>query len=251
MSTREYAIITGASSGIGAATARLLAQNGYHVIAAARRADRLKALAAEDENIEAFTLDVTAQSEIDALAKHLHGKPVSILINCAGGAFDSDSINDSDPEIWKKTFDINVVGSVRMVKAMTPLMQEFGRGHIVMISSTAGHRVYENGGSYVAAKFAETSLVETLRLELNGQPIRVTEIAPGMVKTDEFAVQRFQGDLEKAAKVYEGVTRPLVAEDVAEAIRWSVMLPSHFNVDSLMIRPIAQAQTHKVYRQPL
>jgi NADP-dependent 3-hydroxy acid dehydrogenase YdfG len=251
MSTREYAIITGASSGIGAATARLLAQNGYHVIAAARRADRLKALAAEDENIEAFTLDVTAQSEIDALAKHLHGKPVSILINCAGGAFDSDSINDSDPEIWKKTFDINVVGSVRMVKAMTPLMQEFGRGHIVMISSTAGHRVYENGGSYVAAKFAETSLVETLRLELNGPPIRVTEIAPGMVKTDEFAVQRFQGDLEKAAKVYEGVTRPLVAEDVAEAIRWSVMLPSHFNVDSLMIRPIAQAQTHKVYRQPL
>jgi NADP-dependent 3-hydroxy acid dehydrogenase YdfG len=251
MSTREYAIITGASSGIGAATARLLAQNGYHVIAAARRADRLKALAAEDENIEAFTLDVTAQSEIDALAKHLHGKPVSILINCAGGAFDSDSINDSDPEIWKKTFDINVVGSVRMVKAMTPFMQEFGRGHIVMISSTAGHRVYENGGSYVAAKFAETSLVETLRLELNGQPIRVTEIAPGMVKTDEFAVQRFQGDLEKAAKVYEGVTRPLVAEDVAEAIRWSVMLPSHFNVDSLMIRPIAQAQTHKVYRQPL
>jgi NADP-dependent 3-hydroxy acid dehydrogenase YdfG len=228
-----------------------LAKNGYHVIAAARRADRLKALAAEDENIEALTLDVTVQSEIDALARHLQGKPVSILINCAGGAFDADSVNDSDPEIWKKTYDVNVVGSVRMVKAMTPLMQEFGRGHIVMISSTAGHRVYENGGSYVAAKFAETSLVETLRLELNGQPIRVTEIAPGMVKTDEFAVQRFQGDLEKAAKVYEGVTRPLVAEDVAEAIRWSVMLPSHFNVDSLMIRPIAQAQTHKVYRQPL
>jgi NADP-dependent 3-hydroxy acid dehydrogenase YdfG len=251
MNNREYAVITGASSGIGAATARLLAKNGYHVIAAARRADRLKALSAEDENIEAFTLDVTVQSEIDALAKHLQGKPVSILINCAGGAFDSDSVNDSDPEIWKKTYDINVVGSVRMVKAMTPLMQEFGRGHIVMISSTAGHRVYENGGSYVAAKFAETSLVETLRLELNGQPIRVTEIAPGMVKTDEFAVQRFQGDLEKAAKVYEGVTRPLVAEDVAEAIRWSVMLPSHFNVDSLMIRPIAQAQTHKVYRKPL
>jgi NADP-dependent 3-hydroxy acid dehydrogenase YdfG len=251
MSNREYAVITGASSGIGAATARLLAKNGYHVIAAARRADRLNALAAEDANIEALTLDVTVQSEIDALAKHLQGKPVSILVNCAGGAFDADSVNDSDPEIWKKTYDVNVVGSVRMVKAMTPLMQEFGRGHIVMISSTAGHRVYENGGSYVAAKFAETSLVETLRLELNGQPIRVTEIAPGMVKTDEFAVQRFQGDLEKAAKVYEGVTRPLVAEDVAEAIRWSVMLPSHFNVDSLMIRPIAQAQTHKVYRQPL
>lgn len=251
MSTREYAVITGASSGIGAATARLLASNGYHVIAAARRTDRLAALEKEDENIEAFTLDVTKQESIDSLTLHLQGKPVSILINCAGGAFDADSINDSDPEIWKKTFDINVVGSVRMVKAMTPLMQAFGQGHIVMISSTAGHRVYENGGSYVAAKFAETSLVETLRLELNGQPIRVTEIAPGMVKTDEFAVQRFQGDAEKAAKIYEGVTRPLVAEDVAEAIRWSVMLPSHFNVDCLMIRPVAQAQVHKVYRQPL
>ena len=251
MSTREYAVITGASSGIGAATARLLASNGYHVIAAARRAEKLAALATEDQNIEAFTLDVTKQDSVDSLTKHLQGKPVSILINCAGGAFDAAAINDSDPEIWKKTFDINVVGSVRMVKAMTPLMQAFGRGHIVMISSTAGHRVYENGGSYVAAKFAETSLVETLRLELNGQPIRVTEIAPGMVKTDEFAVQRFSGDTEKAAKVYEGVTRPLVAEDVAEAIRWSVMLPSHFNVDSLVIRPLAQAQSHKVYRQPL
>jgi NADP-dependent 3-hydroxy acid dehydrogenase YdfG len=251
MSAREYAVITGASSGIGAATARLLASNGYHVIAAARRADRLAALAAEDKNIEAFTLDVTKQESIDSLTKHLQAKPVSILINCAGGAFDFDPINDSDPEIWKKTYDINVVGSVRMVKAMTPLMQAFGRGHIVMISSTAGHRVYENGGSYVAAKFAETSLVETLRLELNGQPIRVTEIAPGMVKTDEFAKQRFSGDVEKAAKVYEGVTRPLVAEDVAEAIRWSVMLPTHFNVDSLVIRPLAQAQSHKVYRKPL
>jgi len=251
MSAREYAVITGASSGIGAATARLLASNGYHVIAAARRTERLAALAAEDKNIEAFTLDVTKQESIDSLTKHLQAKPVSILINCAGGAFDSDPINDSDPEIWKKTFDINVVGSVRMVKAMTPLMQAFGRGHIVMISSTAGHRVYENGGSYVAAKFAETSLVETLRLELNGQPIRVTEIAPGMVKTDEFAKQRFSGDTEKAAKVYEGVTRPLVAEDVAEAIRWSVMLPTHFNVDSLVIRPLAQAQSHKVYRKPL
>jgi NADP-dependent 3-hydroxy acid dehydrogenase YdfG len=251
MSAREYAVITGASSGIGAATARLLASNGYHVIAAARRAEKLAALATEDQNIEAFTLDVTKQDSVDSLTKHLQGKPVSILINCAGGAFDAAAINDSDPEIWKKTYDINVVGSVRMVKAMTPLMQAFGHGHIVMISSTAGHRVYENGGSYVAAKFAETSLVETLRLELNGQPIRVTEIAPGMVKTDEFAVQRFSGDTEKAAKVYEGVTRPLVAEDVAEAIRWSVMLPSHFNVDSLVIRPLAQAQSHKVYRQPL
>jgi NADP-dependent 3-hydroxy acid dehydrogenase YdfG len=251
MSTREYAVITGASSGIGAATARLLADNGYHVIAAARRFDRLNELTKSNSEIEAFVLDVTDQASVDALAKHLSGKPVAVVINCAGGAFDFDPVTESDPEIWKKTFDINVVGSVRMVKALTPLMISHGRGHIVLISSTAGHRAYENGGSYVAAKFAETSLAETLRLELNGKPIRVTEIAPGMVKTDEFAKVRFSGDADRAAKVYEGVTRPLTADDVAESIRWSVMLPDHFNIDSMTIRPLAQAAHHKVYRQPL
>ena len=228
-----------------------MAENGYQVIAGARRRDRLDALAASNENIEAVELDVTDQSSVDVLASQLRGKPVAVLINCAGGAFDAASVADADPEIWKKTFDVNVVGSVRMVKAITPLMSAHGRGHIVIISSTAGHRSYENGGSYVAAKFAETSLVETLRLELNGQPIRVTEIAPGMVKTDEFAKVRFNGDVDRAAKVYEGVTRPLTAADVAESIRWSVMLPDHFNVDSMTIRPIAQAAQHKVYRQPL
>jgi NADP-dependent 3-hydroxy acid dehydrogenase YdfG len=251
MSTREYAVITGASSGIGAATARLLADNGYHVIAAARRFDRLNELTKSNSEIETFVLDVTDQASVDALAKHLSGKPVAVVINCAGGAFDFDPVTESDPEIWKKTFDINVVGSVRMVKALTPLMISHGRGHIVLISSTAGHRAYENGGSYVAAKFAETSLAETLRLELNGKPIRVTEIAPGMVKTDEFAKVRFSGDADRAAKVYEGVTRPLTADDVAESIRWSVMLPDHFNIDSMTIRPLAQAAQHKVYRQPL
>jgi NADP-dependent 3-hydroxy acid dehydrogenase YdfG len=134
-----------------------------------------------------------------------------------------------------------------MVKAFTPAMQKLGHGHIVIISSTAGHAAYENGGSYVAAKHAETSLARTLRLELNGLPIRVTEIAPGMVKTEEFAKVRF-GDADRAAKVYEGVAAPLLAEDVAEAIRWSVTLPAHFNVDSLVIRPVAQAANHKVHR---
>lgn len=251
MSTREYAVVTGASSGIGAATAKALADNGFHVIAAARRVDKLNELAASSLNIEAFELDVTDQKSVDAIAAYLEGKQVAVLINCAGGAFDAASVAEADPEIWKKTYDVNVVGSVRMVKAITPLMQKYGKGHIVLISSTAGHRAYENGGSYVAAKFAETSLVETLRLELNGQPIRVTEIAPGMVKTDEFAKVRFNGDADRAAKVYEGVTRPLTADDVAESIRWSVMLPDHFNVDSMIIRPIAQAAAHKVYRQPL
>ena len=247
MSQKEIAVVTGASSGIGAATARLLAKNGYHVIAAARRTDRLEALAKEDSNIEMFKLDITNQSDIDALAEHLSGKPVSILVNNAGGAFDSATIVDSDPEIWRKTYEVNVIGTVRMIKAMTPIMRDFGRGHIVIVSSTAGHRTYEFGGNYVAAKNAEKSLAETLRLELNGEPIRVTEIAPGMVKTEEFAKVRY-GDDERAAKVYEGVAEPLLAVDIAEAIRWSVMLPHHVNIDSMLVRPVAQAQAHKVHR---
>ena len=251
MSTREYAVITGASSGIGAATARALADNGFHVIAAARRIDKLKELAASSPNIEAIELDVTDQASVDSLVAHLGNAKVSVLVHSAGGAFDADSVVDSDPAIWQKTFDINVVGAVRMVKALTPLFREHRKGHIVLITSTAAHRTYENGGSYAAAKFGEASLVDTLRLELNGEPIRISEIAPGMVKTEEFAKVRYKGNVDAAAKIYEGVEKPLVAEDVAEAIRWVVMLPDHFNVDSMMIKPLAQAVSHKIYRKPI
>jgi len=247
MTIRECAIVTGASSGIGAATARALADSGFDVIACARRVDRLDALAVENSAITAHQLDITDQKSVDQLVSDLADRNVSVLINCAGGAFDAASVLDSDPAVWSKTYDLNVVGTVRMVKAFTPAMQKLGRGHIVIISSTAGHVAYENGGSYVAAKHAETSLARTLRLELNGLPIRVTEIAPGMVKTEEFSTIRF-GDADRAAKVYEGVDAPLLAEDVAEAIRWSVTLPEHFNVDSLVIRPVAQAANHKVHR---
>ena len=247
MSQRECAIVTGASSGIGAATARALADSGFDVIACARRIDRLNALASENSAITAHELDITDQESVDQLVSDLANQNVSVLINCAGGAFDAASVLDSDPSVWAKTYDLNVVGTVRMVKAFTPAMQKNGRGHIVIISSTAGHVAYENGGSYVAAKHAETSLARTLRLELNGLPIRVTEIAPGMVKTEEFSTIRF-GDADRAAKVYEGVDAPLLAEDVAEAIRWSVTLPEHFNVDSLVIRPVAQSAQHKVHR---
>jgi NADP-dependent 3-hydroxy acid dehydrogenase YdfG len=247
VSAKEVAIVTGASSGIGAATARALAASGYDVIACARRMDRLNALAAEDSAITAHALDITDQTSVNQLVTDLKGRSISVLINCAGGAFDAASVIDSDPAIWSKTYDLNVVGTVRMVKAFAPLMQAHGNGHIVIISSTAGHVAYENGGSYVAAKHAETSLARTLRLELNGLPIRITEIAPGMVKTEEFAKIRF-GDADKAAKVYEGVAAPLTAEDVAEAIRWSVCLPAHFNIDSMVIRPVAQAANHKVHR---
>jgi len=247
MSNRECVIVTGASSGIGAATARALADSGYDVIACARRMDRLNALAAENAAITAHHLDITDQESVDQLVSDLADRKVSILVNNAGGAFDAASVLYSDPDVWSKTYDLNVVGTVRMVKAFAPAMEKLGHGHIVIISSTAGHVAYENGGSYVAAKHAETALARTLRLELNGLPIRVTEIAPGMVKTEEFAKIRF-GDADVAAKVYEGVAAPLLAEDVAEAIRWSVTLPEHFNVDSLVIRPVAQAANHKVYR---
>ena len=248
MSQREIAVVTGASSGIGAATALLLAKNGFHVIAAARRMDRLETLAKAGSNIEIVELDVTNQVQVDSLAAHLAGKPVSVLVNNAGGAFDSLDILNSDPDLWRKTYEVNVIGTVRMVKAITPIMQIFGRGHVVVMSSTAGHRTYENGGSYVAAKHAERTIAETLRLEVNGQPIRVTEIAPGMVKTEEFAKVRFHGDMDKASKTYEGIAEPLVAADIAEAIRWAVMLPPHVNIDSMIIRPVAQAANHKVHR---
>ena len=245
----EIAVVTGASSGIGEATARALSKSGFQVIAAARRIDRLEKLAAEDPNIKAVLLDVTDQNSVDELAKSLIGKPVSILINNAGGAFDGESVLNSDPKVWQETYDVNVVGAVRETKAITPIMKDHGRGHIVIISSTAGYIAYENGGSYVAAKHGDVALARTLRLELAGEPIRVTEIAPGMVKTEEFAKNRFKGDDSKAAKIYEGVAKPLTAEDVAEAIRWSVSLPDHFNIDSMVIRPLAQAAQHKVVRK--
>ncbi|CAB4759647.1 unannotated protein [freshwater metagenome] len=245
---KNYAVVTGASSGIGAATAKLLAANGFHVIAGARRMDRLAELAKSDSNIEIIELDVTDQASVDSLALKLADKPVSVLINNAGGAFDAASIEDSDPEIWAKTYDVNVTGAVRVTKALIPLMKKHGEGHIVLMSSTAGRIAYENGGTYVAAKHAVAAIAGTLRLELNGHPIRVTEIAPGMVKTDEFAVTRFAGDKTKAAKVYEGVEKPLTDADIAETIRWAVMLPSHINIDLLVVRPVAQAAQHKVHR---
>jgi NADP-dependent 3-hydroxy acid dehydrogenase YdfG len=245
---KKVAVVTGASSGIGAATSLLLANNGYRVLAAARRIDRLQELASRNENIEAHVLDVTDQSSVNSFMQAIAGIEIDVLVNNAGGAFDSSSVLDSDPEIWKKSFDVNVVGALRITKAIAPSMIKASKGHIVVLTSTAGHVAYENGGSYVAAKFAERSLANTLRLELNGTPIRISEIAPGMVKTDEFAVVRNAGDKDKAAKVYEGVEHPLTAEDIAESIYWTVNLPAHVNIDSMVIRPVAQAANHKVHR---
>ena len=251
MSRAKTAVVTGASSGIGAATAIALANNGFRVIAVARREEKLKELSSNSEHITYFVADLTSDDDVKALASHCRETGVDLLVNCAGGAFDSSSVLEGDPEIWRKSYEVNVIATLRVTQALTPLMKAAGKGQIVIVTSTAGHRAYENGGSYVAAKFAERSLAHTLRLELNGAPIRITEIAPGMVKTEEFALNRFNGDSEKASKVYEGVDAPLTAADVAESIRWSVTLPDHFNVDSMVIRPIAQAANHKVYRTTL
>ena len=243
----QLAIVTGASSGIGAATAKLLADNGFEVIAAARRIDRLQELAKHNPNIKAHKLDVTDQVSVDEFVKSLAGRSVAVLVNNAGGAFDSISIEKATPENWQKSYEVNVIGALRITKALLPNLRANGESHIVVVTSTAGHGVYENGGSYTSAKHAELAFTQTLRLELNGEPIRVTEIAPGMVKTEEFSLNRL-GSVEAAEKVYEGVASPLTAEDIAEAIRWTVTLPAHVNIDSLVIRPVAQAANHKVHR---
>jgi len=249
MNQRGYAVVTGASSGIGAATARALAKEGYQVIAAARRTDMLADLAKSHDRIHAWELDVTNQKSVDALAGHLADKQVNVLVANAGGAFDGTSVADADVESWIKAYDVNVIGALRTIKAIIPALIKSGEATIVLMGSTAGRIVYENGGSYTAAKHAVAALAETLRLELAGEPVRVVELAPGMVKTDEFAVKRFGGDKDRAAKIYEGVAEPLTAEDVAEAVRWSVMLPHHFNIDLMVIRPLAQAAQHKVIRK--
>jgi NADP-dependent 3-hydroxy acid dehydrogenase YdfG len=171
-----------------------------------------------------------------------------VLVNNAGGALGLDPVAEADPERWRWMFEVNVLGSVRMTKALLPAMLRYGRGHVVNITSIAGLLVYEGGAGYAAAKHAQHALSETLRLELNGQPVRVTEIAPGMVKTDEFALTRFGGDAERASKVYEGVAEPLTADDVADTIGWAVTRPHHVNVDLLVLRPRAQASNTKVHR---
>lgn len=250
---QPLAVVTGASSGIGAATARKLAADaGYHVILAARRNDRIAELAsqiqAEGGSAQAQPLDVTDRRAVDAFASSL--ERCDVLINNAGGAFGVESVAEADPADWQAMFDVNVLGTLHVTQALLPKLIASGDGTVVVLSSTAGFVAYEGGGGYVAAKHAEHAIAATLRLELCGQPVRVIEIAPGMVRTDEFSLKRYRGDAERAASVYAGVREPLTAEDVADTIVWTVTRPSHVNVDLLVLRPRAQAAQHKVYREP-
>src|SRR5215475_96367 len=254
MANEKIAVITGASSGIGAASSRRLAAEGFHVVAAARRADRLDALADEVRGsggrLTPVPVDVTHDADVAALAAavaDLDGD-LELLVNIAGGAHGADAVADASVDDWQWMFDVNVLGTLRVTKALLPALIASGRGTVIVMGSTAADNVYEGGGGYTAAKHAEAALAGTLRLELCGQPVRVIEIDPGMVRTDEFAVIRFGGDEAKAAAVYAGVAEPLVAEDIADCVGWCATRPHHVNVDKLVVRPLAQAAQHKVHR---
>lgn len=252
------AVVTGASSGIGAATVGRLRERGWDVVAVARRADRLEDLA-ERTGADTFVADITDQADVDRLRDHLAATgPVHTLVNNAGGAVGLDPVETGSIDSWRQMFEVNVLGTKRVVSALLPLLREAvagadspGSADIVTVTSTAARTPYEGGAGYNAAKAAESMLVQVLRLELAGEPIRVIEIAPGMVHTEEFSLGRFAGDQSKADAVYADVDHPLVADDIAHIITDSIELPWHVDLDLITVRPIAQAAQHKLIRGKL
>ncbi|MDT0200840.1 SDR family NAD(P)-dependent oxidoreductase [Nocardioides sp. AE5] len=246
MSQQRTAVVTGASSGIGEATARTLAAEGFRVVLAARRLDRLERTAAEIGGV-ACACDVTDPASVAALAEAA-GPVVHVVVNNAGGAFGVDPIETADPAQWRQMYDVNVIGLLQVTQALLPALRASGDGLVVNIGSTAGRVAYETGGGYTAAKHATKVVTETMRLELVGEPIRISEVAPGMVNTPEFSLVRHGGDQAAADAVYAGVPDPLVAADVADAVAWIATRPAHVNIDELVIKPRAQAAQHKVHR---
>lgn len=245
--TPPRAVVTGASSGIGAATVRRLRAEGWDVVAVARRTYRLAALA-QETGAEAFRADLTVADDVVRLAAHVRATGgLTALVNNAGGALGLDRVEDGDLDGWRAMFELNVLGTLRTTQALLPILREHGGGDVLVVTSTAAHAPYEGGAGYVGAKHAERMLTTTLRLELVGEPIRVIEIAPGNVATDEFALVRFHGDSERAAKVYQGY-QPLVAEDIADAITWALTRPEHVNIDLMIVRPRAQASNTSIAR---
>jgi NADP-dependent 3-hydroxy acid dehydrogenase YdfG len=243
----RLAVVTGASSGIGAATARALAGDGFEVVLAARRLERLQALAAEiGPGATPIALDVTDPGSVEELAAAV--PRCEVLVNNAGGALGLEQVSDADEERWRWMFEANVMGTMRMIRALLPALAASGTGHIVAVTSTTAFESYRGGAGYMAAKHGQRAMLRALRLELLGQPVRVTEIAPGMVET-EFSLVRFEGDAEAAGRVYEGL-EPLRAEEVAECVRWAVAQPVNVNVDEIVVRPIAQATATDVHRTP-
>jgi NADP-dependent 3-hydroxy acid dehydrogenase YdfG len=244
-SSARVAVVTGASSGFGAATARALAGAGFEVVLGARRAEHLAALA-EEIGARWRPLDVTDPASVEDFCAPL--ARVDVLVNNAGNAFGAETIAEADEIKWRAMFELNVLGVLRMTRALLPRLLASGDALIVNLGSIAGFETYPGGAGYTASKHALRALTRTLRLELLGRPVRVTEIAPGLAET-EFALVRYGGDAERARQVYAGMT-PLTAADVAEAIRWVATLPPHVNVDELVLRPRDQATALLVHRTP-
>lgn len=249
------AVVTGASSGIGEAAVRALRATGWDVVGVARRAGRLEALE-EETGAVAFAADLTRAEDVAALAAWLaESGPVHALVHVAGGARGTDHVEDADPADWQWMFDVNVLSAQRLVAALLPQLREAaavdGHADTLFVTSTAAVVAYPGGSGYNAAKAAEGMLAHVLRLELNGEPIRVIEVAPGMVYTEEFTLNRLGGDRDAAERVYEGVENPLTATDVADVIAFALNAPGHVNLDLITMRPVAQSAQHLLARGPL
>lgn len=248
-------MVTGASSGIGEATVRALRATGWQVAGVARRADRLAVLDAEVGSVS-FAADLTRPADVDALVGHLASTgPVHALVHVAGGARGTDRVEDGDPADWQWMFEVNVLAAQRVTAALLPLLRRAAasddHADTLYVTSTAAQTAYPGGAGYNAAKAGEAMLVHALRQELNGEPIRVTEIAPGMVYTPEFTLNRVRGDQTAVDKVYDGVEQPLVASDVADVIAYALNAPGHVNLDLVTMRPVAQSAQHLLARGPL
>lgn len=250
------AIVTGGSAGIGAATVRGLAAAGFHVVTGARRVERLREQVESLPNVTALPLDVTDPESVERFADGALGADapgggggarLEVLVNNAGGALGLDSIEDAREDLWRTMYETNVLGTLRLTRAFLPALLASGDGHVVNVGSIAGFETYPGGAGYTAAKHAERAMTRTLRKELLGRPVRVTEIAPGLVET-EFSVVRFEGDEDRARQVYAGM-EPLTASDVAECIVWAATRPSHVNIDEIVVRPRDQAAATLVHRR--
>ncbi|MFF1251519.1 SDR family oxidoreductase [Pseudarthrobacter sp. NPDC058329] len=245
---KKAALVTGASSGIGEATVRALVAQGWTVFAVARRAERLAALEAETGAV-AIPADIAEDDDVSRLlARVTEAGGIDTLVNIAGGARGADAIGAASTEDWEWMYRVNVLGTMKLTRAFLPMLRANGEGTVLNLTSTAGLSAYEGGGGYNAAKFAQHAMTGALRLEEVENNLRVIEVAPGLVYTEEFALNRL-GDQQAAEKVYKGVEKPLTAEDVAEVVRYAVTAPHHVNLDQIVIRPVAQAANHKLIRK--
>lgn len=240
---KSTAVITGASAGIGASSARALANAGFDVVLGARRMDRLQELAAELDGT-AIELDVTDPASVTEFTDRI--PECAVLVNNAGGAWGLERVDEADEEHWRWMWEANVLGTLRVTKALLPKLVASGDGHVLTVTSVAGHEVYDRGSGYTSAKHAQSALHRTLRSEHLGEPIRFTEIVPGLVETD-FSLVRFDGDTERAAAVYQNVT-PLTPDDVADVIVFAATRPSHVNLDQIVLKPRAQYSGSRIHR---